>query len=169
MSVIFTDLNKRICVCSCVCVCVRAPGHPNRSGQLCDQPLLRLPAFADRCRSGWRVCAGLRSEDGPQWMVVSHHHFLITLNHFQIYDFSARFYFTVSTLSNFTEEHTWQFLWAFTPTPDSCIIHFSNLYLLYVVCHKSLFGVASSFNGPRAPSLVKHYFNFSPWGGKQGS
>lgn len=49
--------------------CVSPPGHPDRSGQLCNQPVLWLPAIARRCRTRRRICARLRQEDGPQWMV----------------------------------------------------------------------------------------------------
>lgn len=45
------------------------PGHPDRSGQLRDQPVLRLAALAHRRRSGRRIRPGLRPQDGPQRVV----------------------------------------------------------------------------------------------------
>lgn len=55
--------------------------------------------------------------------------------------------FTVSPFFKYIQEHTQVFLWALTPT-DSYIIHFSNLYLLHIMCCKSPFGGSTSFNGP---------------------
>lgn len=52
-----------------VCVCQLQPGHPDRSGQLCDQFVLRLPAVTHCCRSGRRVRARIRPEDEPQRLV----------------------------------------------------------------------------------------------------
>lgn len=51
-----------------LCVCL-VPGHPDRSGQLRDQPVLRLAALAHCRRSGGRIRSGLRPQDGPQRVV----------------------------------------------------------------------------------------------------
>lgn len=54
------------------CVCTSPPGHPDGSRQLCDQPFLWLSAFTHRRRPGWRICARIRQEDEPKWLVRKH-------------------------------------------------------------------------------------------------
>lgn len=139
-----------------LCVCLCPPGHPDRSGQLCDQPVLWLPALAHRSRPGWRICACIRQEDGSKWMVKHTHSPYIThatSDHISFYQGELKVNnnypapFTVSPLFKYIQEHTQLFLWALTPT-DSYIIHFSNLYLLHIMCCKSPFGGSTSFNGP---------------------
>ena len=75
------DLHDCVCVlmCTytshyvCVCVAVHPPGHPNWSGQLCDQSVLRLAALADRRGPGRRLGARVRQENGPQRVVGNTH------------------------------------------------------------------------------------------------
>lgn len=55
-----------------VFLCVRLSGRPHRSGQLCDQPVMWLPALPHRRWPRWRVCTSLRPENGPQWLVNTH-------------------------------------------------------------------------------------------------
>lgn len=130
-------------------VSVLVPGHPDRSGQLRDEPVLRLSALAHRGRPGRRIRTGLWPQDGPQRVVKR---LTSTFSqHFQP-DFDFDLIFPAVFYSK-----------------PSRVLHSSppfNLYLFYLKMQKISLWACLCFNGSRCLQLLLLHFNFSPFGVK---